>query len=65
MMQHSDSKHLTKRAISDQILKNRACEIARNYGYDDYQRALASLVYKFFDKKTGSGISVSEQLAEK
>ena len=32
---------------------------------DGYQRALASMVYKFFDKKTGSGISVNEQLAEK
>ena len=29
-----------------------------------YQRALASMVYKFFDKKTGSGISVNEQLAK-
>ena len=32
--------------------------------YDGYQRALASMVYKFFDKKTGSRISVNEQLAE-
>ena len=30
-----------------------------------YQRALAIVVYKFFDKKTGSGISVNKQLAEK
>ena len=25
---------------------------------------LASMVYKFFDKNTGSGVSVNEQLAE-
>ena len=62
---YSDSKDLTKRTISDKILKDRAYEIARNCNYDGYQRALASMVYKFFDKKTGSGISVNEQLAEK
>ena len=45
-------------------MKDRAYEIARNHGYDGYQRALASMDYKFFDKKTGSGISVNEQLAE-
>ena len=27
-------------------------------------RVLASMVYKFFDKKTGSGISANEQLAK-
>ena len=36
-------------------MKDEAYDIARNCGYDGYQRALASLVYKFFDKKTGSG----------
>ena len=45
-------------------MKDRAHEIAKNYGYDGYQRALASMVYKFFDKKTGSRISENEQLAE-
>ena len=31
--------------------------------YDGYQRALARMVYKFFHKKTGSVVSVNEQLA--
>ena len=61
---YSESKDLAKRTISDKILKDRAYEIARNRKYDGYQRALASMVYKFFDKKTGSGASVNEQLAE-
>ena len=30
----------------------------------DNQRVLASMVYKFFDKKTESGVGVKEQLAE-
>ena len=62
---YSDSKDLAKRTISDKILRDRAFEIARNCISDEYQRALASMVYKFFDKKTGPGISVNEQLAEK
>ena len=61
---YSDNKDLAKRTISDKILKNRAYEIARNCNYDGYQKALASMVYKRFDKKTVSGVSVSEQLAE-
>ena len=50
---YSDGKDLAKRTISDKILKERAYEIARNCKYDGYQRALASMVYKFFDEKTG------------
>ena len=30
----------------------------------EYQRTLASMVYKFFDKKTRSGVNINEQLAE-
>ena len=58
---YSDSKDLAKRTISDKILKDRAYEIARNRGYGGYQRSLASMVYKFFDKKRGSGVTVNEQ----
>ena len=42
---------------SDKILKDKAFKIASNPKYDGYQRGLASMVYKFFDKKSsGSGI---------
>ena len=51
---YSDSKDLAERTISDKILKDRPYEIAGNRGYDGYQRALVSMVYKFFDKKTRS-----------
>ena len=59
-----DSKDLAKRTISDKVLKDRAYEIAKNPKDNGYQRALASMVYRFFDKKTGSGASVNEELAE-
>ena len=61
---YSDSKDLAKRTISDETLKDRAYEVARNCGFNGYQRALASMVYKVFDKKIGLGVSVNEQLAE-
>ena len=51
-----DSKDLTKRTAADKILRNRAFNIAEDPKCDGYQRGLASMVYKFFDKKSaGSG----------
>ena len=53
---YSDSKDFTKRTVADKILRNRAFNIAKDPKYDGYQRRLASMVYKIFDKKsTGSG----------
>ena len=57
---YSDSKDLANRTISDKILKDGAYEIARNHKYDGYQRALASMIYKVFNKETGGEISVNE-----
>ena len=45
---YSDSKDLAKRTISDRILRDRAYEIARNRGYDEYEGELPSIIYKFF-----------------
>ena len=53
---YSDSKDLTKRTVADKTLRNRAFNIAKDKKYDGYQRGLASMVYKFFNKKSkGSG----------
>ena len=53
---YSDSKDLTRRTVADKILRNRACNIAKDPKYDGYQTGLASMVYQFFDKKSkGSG----------
>ena len=54
-----DNKDLAKRNISERILKYRVHESPRNCNYDGYQKALGSIVYKFFDKKTGSRMSVN------
>ena len=53
---YSYSKDLIKRTAADKILRNRAFNIDKDPKYDGYQRGLASMVYKFFDKKSkGSG----------
>ena len=56
-MAYGKSKDLVKRTQSDKVLKDKAFKIASNPKYDGYQRGLASMVYKFSDKKSkGSGI---------
>ena len=47
---YSDSKDLTKRIVGDKILRNKEFKIAEDQKYDGYQRGLASMVYKVFDK---------------
>ena len=67
-MAYERSKGLAKRTLSDKGLRDKAFKIASDPKYDGYQRGLASMVYKFFDKKSsGSGIAAEPnyQLASK
>ena len=62
---YADHKDLTSRTEADKVLRDKAYNIASNPKHDGYQRGLASMVYKFFDKKSmGSGISSSSILAD-
>ena len=68
-MAYGDLKDLEKRTASDKVLKDRACKFAKNPKYDGYQRRLASMVYKFFDKKSKGGgvnkmLESNEELAK-
>ena len=54
---------------SDKVLRDKVFNIAKNPKYDEYQRGIASMVYKFFDKRSkGSGVNIevkhNEQLAK-
>ena len=51
-MVYGDFKDLPIRTISDKVLHDKAFSIAKNRKYDGYQREHASLVYRFFDKKS-------------
>ena len=53
-MAYGKSKDLIKRTQSDKFLKDKAFKIANNPKYDGCQRRLASMAYKFFDKKPTS-----------
>ena len=55
-MAYGKYKDLDRRTHSDKVLKDKAFEIANNPKYHGYQRGLASIVYKIFDKKSkGTG----------
>ena len=53
-MAYSKSNDLIKRTQSDKFLRGKAFRIASDPKYGGYQRGLASMVYKFFDKKSAS-----------
>ena len=57
-MVYGDFKDFEKRSFADNVLRDKAFKIASDQKYDGYQRGLASMVYKFFDKKSqGSGVA--------
>ena len=57
---YRDFKNLARRAFSDKVLRDKAFKIGSDQKYDGYQRGLASMVYKFFNKKSqGSGNPLS------
>ena len=54
---YADHKDLLNRTEPDKVLRDKAYDIASNPEYDGCQKGLASMVYKFLDKKSmGSGI---------
>ena len=59
-MAYGDFKDSATRTASDKVLKNKALNVAKNPKYDRYQRGLASIVYKFFNKKSASGSVVAD-----
>ena len=64
-MADGDFKNLARRTASDKVLRDKAFNIAKNPKYDGYQRGLASIVYKFFDKKSkGSGVNMPLEFNE-
>ena len=65
-MAYGKSKDLAKRTQSDKVLRDKAFKIASDPKYDGHQRGLASMIYKFFDKKSsGSVVNKSNyQLAD-
>ena len=61
-MTYGKSKKFAKRTQSDKVLSDKAFKIASDPKYDSYghQRGIASMVYKFLDKKS-SGSDVANE----
>ena len=51
-MAYGHFKDLAKRTAADKFLRDKAFNIAKDPKYDGYHRALASMAYKLFNKKT-------------
>ena len=62
---YADHKDLINRTKSDKVLRNKAYDIASNPEYDGYQRGLASMVYKFFDRKSTAGLTTEPSSLER
>ena len=54
-MAFEDFKDLARRTVSDKFSRYKAFNIAKSPKYDRYQRVLASMLYKSFNKKTSVG----------
>ena len=54
-MASGDFKDLNRRTTAHKVLHNKVFNIAKNPKYYGCQRELASMIYKFFDKKTFGG----------
>ena len=64
-MAYGDFKDLNRRTFADKVLRDKAFNIGKNPKHDGYQRGLASMVYKFLDKKASSGTVKNENTSNK
>ena len=61
-MAYGDLKYLTRRTASDKIVRDKSFNIAKNLKTDGYEKSLASMVYKFFDKNISGGAVKNENI---
>ena len=61
-MAYGKAKDLVRKTQSDKILRDKAFKIASDPKYDGYQRGLASMVYKFFNKKLVEVVLLVKQI---
>ena len=63
-MAYGDFKDLKTRTASDKVLRDKAFNIAKNSKYDGYQRGLAAMVYKLFDKKSKASSVANNEIKQ-
>ena len=62
---YGDFKDLPRRTTSNKVFCDKEFNIAKNPKYDSYHSGLASMVYKFLDKRSSGGAVVSEIMPNK
>ena len=58
-------KDLSRRIFSDQILRDKAFDIAKHPKYHGYQRSLALVASESFNKKTAGGVIKNEIMSNR
>ena len=51
-MAYGDFKDIVRRTVSDNVLRDKAFNVAKNPKYGGCQRGFAAMVYTFFDKRS-------------
>ena len=64
-MANGDFKDLNRRTVADKVLRDKAFNFGKNPKYDGYQHGLASIIYKFFDKKISGGTVKNKIISNK
>ena len=64
-MAYGDFNDLAKRTAADKVVGDKAFNIAKDPKYDGYQKGLASMVYKFFDKEAAVSLRLQIKLCFK
>ena len=64
-MAYGDFTDLTRRLSADKVLCDKAFNITKNPKHHGYQRGIASMVYKCFDKKNFGNDTENENISSK
>ena len=59
---YGDFRDLIRRTASDKVLRDKSFDIAKNPKYDEYQRGLASMVYKILIKSPQAAVLIRMQI---
>ena len=62
-MAYADFKDLSRTIASDKVIHDKAFNISKNSKYDGYQCGVASIAYKWFNKKSSDSGVKSEIMA--
>ena len=64
-MAYGNFKDLNRRTFADEILHDKTFNIAKDPRYDGYEKGLASVVYKFFDKEASGSCIKNDNISNK